>query len=124
MESILKRINKLTDNEKVFLTHKIFDYWLKGRIKNKDKLFLPEQLNIYNSKDVSKVFLICSKIKSNREVSNIFDEFKELDFDSKLNTMIYLFNKINDLDIVPTYITYNLNFKNLSNKINEYRLSL
>lgn len=120
MEIIFKEINKLNEYQKVFLTHKIFVYWLKGRIKNKDKLFLPENLNIYNAKDVSKVFLICSKIEYDDKVEIIFKKFKELNFNNKLNFMIYLFNKINSIDIVPTYITYNLNFKDLSDMIKEY----
>ena len=124
MEIIFKKIDKLNECQKVFLTHKIFDYWLKGRIKNKNKLFLPKELNIYNEEEVSKVFLICSKIKKDIEVINIINEFKELNFNNKLNFMIYLFDEINSIEIVPTYITPNLNFKDLANMIKEYKYSL
>ena len=117
----LKEIDNLNKYKKVYLTYKIFDYWNKGLISES---FLPKDFNINNIEDIIKVYYACSKIEEDNEVNNILEYFINLDFYQKLDFMIYLFDIVNDLRIVPNYIKDNLSLKDLSDIILQYKLHL
>ncbi len=118
----LIKIENLNDYQKIYLTYKIFDYWSQGKIKNNKKVFLPKDIEILNINDVIIVYKVCSNIENNEEVDEIIEYFKELDFYSQLDFMIYLFDIVNDIKKVPNYLTDNISLKDLSDKILQYKL--
>ncbi len=117
-------IDNLNKYQKVYLAYKIFDYWNKGNIIHKNKKLLPSKFNINNINDILKVYLNCSKINFDEEINTLINYFDKLDIYEKLDFMIYLFDIVNDIDIVPNHLTNNLSLKDLSNKLIEYKLSL
>ena len=120
-----KRIDceKLDEYEKIFLVHKIFDVWGEEKIINDNILFLPSDVKIYNEKDISKIYLICSNMNKCDKVNDIVNKFINLDFYEKLDFMISIFEEINELTIVPNRITDTMDFKDLSNEIKNYKLT-
>ena len=120
---IYKKIEELNENEKVFLVHKIFNAWIEGKILNNGILFLPSDLKIYNEVDISKTYLICSKLNQSDLVNDIMNDFLNLEFYKKLDVMIYLFEEINEQVIAPNKITDNYSFKDLSDDIIKYKLN-
>lgn len=117
-------IDNLNEYQKIYLTYKIFDYWNNGDIFYKNEKVLPNKFNINNIDDVLKVYLICPKINYDEEVNKLINCFEKLDIYEKLDFMIYLFDIVNDIDIIPNQIKDNLSLKDLSNKLIEYKLSL
>jgi hypothetical protein len=117
-------IDNLNKYQIVYLTYKIFDYWNNGNIIYNNKKILPSEFNIFNINDILKVYLICSKIDKDKYINKIMRYFKKINIYEKLDFMIYLFDMVNDIDIIPNYLTNNLNLKDLSNKLIEYKLSL
>lgn len=120
---IYKKIEELNENEKIFLVHKIFNAWIEGKILNNGILFLPSDLKIYNEVDISKTYLICSKLNQSDLVNDIMNDFLNLEFYKKLDVMIYLFEEINEQVIAPNKITDNYSFKDLSDDIIKYKLN-
>lgn len=112
------QIDNLNEYQKVYLTYKIFDYL------NSNNIIKLSKFNITNIENILKVYLTCSKIDYDEEVNNIIKRFNKLNIYEKLDFMIYLFDIVNDIDIVPNYLTNNLNLKDLSNKLIEYKLSI
>lgn len=117
-------IEKLNKYQRVYLTYKIFDYWGNGEIVYNNKQLLPKDFGIYSVENILKVYLACSKISNDDEVDKIFKYFKGLNIYAKLDFIIYLFDVVNDIDIIPNKIKDNLSLKDLSNKLLEYKLSL
>lgn len=117
-------IDNLNGYQKVNLAYKIFDYWNKGNIIYNNEKVLPSNFNINNIDNVLKVYLTCSKINYDEEINKLINYFDKLDIYEKLDFMIYLFDIVNDIDIVPNQINDNLSLKDLSNKLIEYKLSL
>ena len=120
----IDEIDRLNDKEKIFLVYKIFSVWHSGKIENKGKSFLPSEISINNSHDILKVFLECSKLISDDKVNGIVNKFIKLEFYQKLDFMIYLFDIINDIKLVPTIINDKMDFKKLSDEILKYKLCL
>lgn len=117
-------IDNLNIYQKVYLTYKIFDYWDKGKIVYKNKKIVPNDFKLNNIKDIKKVYLKCSKINYDINVNKIMDYFIKLNIYEKLDFLIYLFDIVNDLDIVPNMLTDKFSLKDLSNKLLEYKLTL
>ena len=117
-------IDNLNKYQKVYLAYKVFNYWDKGKIFYNDKKLLPDNFGINNIKDILKVYLTCSKIIDDEEVKKIIGYFIKLNIYEKLDFMIYLFDIVNDIDIIPNNIRDNFDLKDLSNKLLEYKLSL
>lgn len=118
----LVTIDRLNKYQKVFLTYKVFDYWNKGKIKYSNEVFYPKDIELFNIDDVMKVYLFCSNIKEDNVVDELINYFDKLTFYEQLDFMIYLFDIVNDIKIIPNYITDEVNLKNLSDKILQYKL--
>lgn len=118
----LIKIENLDDNQKIYLTYKIFDYWNKGKIANNDEVFLPEYVDVFNIDDIITVYRICSNVENNDQVDEIVNYFDILSFYEKLDFMIYLFDIVNDIKQIPNYLTDNINLKDLSDRILKYKL--
>ena len=117
-------ISDLNKYQKVYLTYKIFLYWNSGKIIYNEKPFLPIQFNIIDVESILKVYLSCSKIDNDLKVDNIMNYFKRLNFFEKLDFMIYLFDIVNDINIIPNYLKDGFNLRDLSNKLLDYKLYL
>ncbi len=117
-------IDNLNKYQKVYLAYKIFNYWNSGNIIYKGKKIIPSEFNISKIEEVLKVYLTCSKIDEDKKVSEIMNYFNKLNIYEKLDFMIYLFDIVNDIEIIPNYITNGFSLKDLSNKLIEYKLSL
>ena len=117
-------IDNLNKYQKVYLTYKTFNYWNNGNIVYKGKKILPTDFDVININDILKVYLICSKIDSDKCIDKLINHFDKLNIYEKIDFIIYLFDMVNDIDIVPNRLTNNMSLKDLSNKLIKYKLSL
>ena len=117
-------IDNLNKNQKIYLTYKIFNYWNEGKIVYKKNKLLPISFGINNMESILKVYLTCSRINKDGEVDKVMNDFEKLNIYEKLDFMIYLFDMVNDIELVPNRISNNYSLKDLSNRLLEYKLLL
>ncbi len=143
---MLEKYGRLNINDKLLLGAIIYEYWNEGKIINGGKSFMPEEIGFVNSYEVlyylyimsnyitgEKIVkgsdLIIQNVKMEKEVKELFDEFKSSAYEEKLRFISYFSKEFycsKEFDKISLFknLTEEYSFLDISKSIDKYLMSL